>query len=73
MSEAAGQLFRRVGLLFEVASMLIMLATHRGNIPFWNQTGLDPNVVLPMTFFVGVLLWTTGTIAIRRARRETER
>ena len=50
--------------------MLGMLATHRGQVPFWKEYGLDPNIILPMVFGVGVLLWLTGTLAIRRARKQ---
>ncbi len=52
--------------------MLLMLATHRGQVPFWKQSGLDPNVILPIVFGVGVLLWFTGTLAIRKARRQND-
>ena len=72
MTEASGRTFRRAGLLFEAVSMLLMLATHRGQVPFWKQSGLDPNVILPIVFGVGVLLWFTGTLAIRKARRQND-
>jgi len=70
MTEAGGQFFRRVGLVLEVASMLLMLATHRGNVSLWERTGLDPNIVLPVLFGVGVLVWMTGTLALRKKRKE---
>ncbi len=53
--------------------MLTMLITNRGNASFWKQTGLNPNVVLPLMFGTGVLLWLTGTLILRGARVETKK
>ena len=70
MTEARGRTFRRAGLLFEAASMLVMLGTQRGQVTFWQTYGLNPNIVLPLCFGIGILLWIVGTLAIYKDRTQ---
>ena len=50
--------------------MLLMLGTQRGQVTFWQTYSLNPNIVLPLCFGIGILLWITGTLAIYKDRTQ---
>ena len=69
---ALGQALRRLGLIVEAASVVGVLAVRRGDVDFWQKANLDPGVVLPSAFVLGLVLWAAGTETIRRARRRAD-
>jgi hypothetical protein len=73
VSLRTGQSLRRLGLTFEALAMLAMLSTLRGQVDLWEKWGLAPNVVLPIVFVVGIGLWSSGIIIIRKERAKEGR
>lgn len=69
MGSLSGQTLRRAGILIEGVSMLGILSARRGNDAIWQQTGLDPNIALPVAFGIGFAVWIAGTVRIRQERQ----
>lgn len=66
--QSNGQSLRRLGLAIEAVAMLAMLGTHRGQLGFWDQINVNPNVALPIVFAIGIGLWIRGTLLLRNDR-----
>ena len=73
MSRGTGQMLRLGGMVIEAVSVFLLLGVRRGDVGLWKQTGLDPSVVLPAAFLVGLATWVTGTLALSRHRKRQER
>jgi hypothetical protein len=67
------QALRRLGLALEAVAMLAMIGTNRGQIDFWDRIGIDAGKALPVVFAIGFALWITGTLTVRKLKRQADR
>ncbi len=68
-----GRSLKTLGHVIEAVAMLAMLGTLRSRVEFWDRAGLNPNVVLPCIFGIGIACWIAGTLILRMERAKEER